>query len=365
MRAKRHPDYLIFFCIGFLVIFGLVMLTSASSNLGKTTFNDTYYYLKHQILYGFSLGIVGFFCATKIHYKAYVRFALPALVGSIILLVLVFTPLGIVANKSARWLSFGPIRFQPAEIIKLTFIIHLASWLSGDARRRMHFGKGFVPLLLMVGIIAFLLLKQPSTSTLVMLIVTALAMYFVSGARLRYILALCVGAAVVLMIVIAITPYRFDRIKNFLYPEANLSTGGFHLNQARIAIGSGKLFGVGYGKSTTKLGYLPEPVGDSIFAVISEELGFVGSSVVVGLFLVLVLRIFLVARRAPDTFGELILVGFGTLIAVQAIVNIAAISGLLPLTGTPLPFISYGGTALAVFMTMGGIIVNISKYARG
>ena len=364
MRTRTHSDYLILFCIGFLVIFGLIMLASASSNLGKVKFDDAYYYLKHQLLYGFSIGAVGFLLGLKIHYKVYARFAFPMLLLSIVLLILVFTPLGIVANNSARWLSLGPVRFQPAELLKLTVIIYLASWLAKDARRRMHFGKGLVPLMAVIGVVAFLLLKQPSTSTVAILFGAAFAMYFVSGAKLRYIALLCGGAAVALALVIAITPYRMERIKNFISPEADLARGGFHLKQAQIAIGSGEVFGVGFGNSTTKLGLLPEPVGDSIFAVIAEELGFVGSSVLVGIFLFLVLRIFLTAKHAPDMFGELLLVGFGAIIASQAIVNIGATSGVLPLTGTPLPFISYGGTALAVFMTMGGIIVNISKYSN-
>jgi Bacterial cell division membrane protein len=256
------------------------------------------------------------------------------------------------------------ISFQPGELLKLTLIIYIASWLSKDARRSLQFGKGFIPFLIIIGIIATLLILQPSTSTVAMLTLTGFGMYFVSGAKLRYIAGLLACMALALALITIITPYRFERVKNFLDPTSDPMRGGFHLNQAQIAIGSGKVFGVGFGNSTTKLGYLPEPLGDSIFAIIAEELGFIGSSVLVSAFLILVLRIFLLARRAPDVFGELLLVGFGTLIALQTIVNIAAISGLLPLTGTPLPFISYGGTALAIFMTMGGIIANISKYAR-
>ncbi len=361
---RRHPDYLILFCLGFLIVFGLVMLSSASGSLGKVKFDDAYYYLKHQLLYGFSLGIVGFFAALHIHYKTYMRFAFPALLVSIGLLIAVFTPLGVVTNNSARWISVGAFSFQPGELLKLTLIIYVAGWLAKDSRRSSQLGKGFIPFLTVIGIIAVLLFLQPATSMVVMLIAAGLAMYFVSGAKLRYIATLGVCVAVALAVVVAITPYRLQRIENFLNPENDPARGGFHLNQAQIAIGSGKIFGVGFGNSTTKLGYLPEPVGDSIFAIIAEELGFVGVTVLLSVFLVLTLRIFLLARRTPDAFGELLLVGFGSLIAIQTIVNIAAISGLLPLTGTPLPFISYGGTSLAVFMTMGGIIANISKYTR-
>ncbi len=163
-------------------------------------------------------------------------------------------------------------------------------------------------------------------------------------------------------LIVYITPYRLDRVLNYINPESNPLGGGYHINQAKIAIGSGGMFGVGYGQSTTKIKYLPEPIGDSIFAVIAEELGFAGSLTLVGAFVLLVTKTLLLARKAPDRFAKLLLIGFASLIAIQAFVNIGAISGLIPLTGTPLPFISYGGTALAVFMTMGGIIANISKY---
>ena len=183
-----------------------------------------------------------------------------------------------------------------------------------------------------------------------------------SGAKLSYLAAAFLGAGLILLLIIYLTPYRWERLVNFFEPEANILSGGFHRNQALIAIGSGGLFGAGFGQSTTKISYLPEPAGDSIFAVIAEELGFVGAGLLILVFLALVLKIFFLSKRAPDKFGELLLIGFGSLIAIQTFAHIGAISGLIPLTGTPLPFISYGGTALAVFMTIGGIVVNVSKY---
>lgn len=362
--AKRAAlDYLIIACVALLVIFGLAMISSASSHLGKIKFNDTYYYLKHQIIYGLSFGMVGFFLLSRIYYKRLERLALPFLIISIGLLILVFTPLGVQSKGAARWLDIGPITFQPSEIVKITLLIYLASWLSRRDERQVNFKKGLVPFFLIMAVMAGLLIKQPSTSTVAILLLTAFIVYFMSGSKLSYTLAIILISAAIFLAIIFGTPYRLERIKSFLDPTQNPETTSFHLNQALIAIGSGGLTGVGYGQSTTKVSFLPEPAGDSIFAVIAEEFGFLGSTILITIFLILIFRIFYLAKRIHDTFAKLLLIAFGSIIAIQTFIHIAAISGLVPLTGTPLPFISYGGTALAAFMTMSGIIVNISKYA--
>jgi cell division protein FtsW len=386
-RRSGRPDYFLISAIGLLVIFGLVMLGSASSNLGKAKFGDAYYYLKHQLIYGLVLGVIGFAAGALVYYQRYKKFAFIMLIATITLLALVFTPLGVQAKGAARWLAFGPVVFQPAEIMKLFFIIYLASWLSRYAERQTSFRRGYIPFLIIIGTIAILLIKQPSTSTVIILASVALIMYFVSGAKIRYIFITAAVGAAALMLIVYVTPYRFLRVINF-FPEDSLvgtmllarceklpaeeqkqfcnrdaQSGQYHIEQARIAIGSGGLTGVGYGQSTTKISYLPEPAGDSIFAVIAEEFGFIGAATISLLFLAIVLRSFILAYRCRDKFGQLLLVGFGALIGIQAFMNIGAISGFIPLTGTPLPFISYGGTALAIFMTAGGILVNISKHS--
>ena len=359
----RKPDYLIIFCLAFLVIFGLVTLASASSNLGQIKFEDSLYYLKHQLIYGLGLGTLGFLAAYQINYRRYEKIAAFLLIVSIALLVAVFTPLGFQAGGAERWIKIGPLTFQPAEILKITFILYLSAWLARRGERHKSFHKGFMPLIVVIAIIAGLLFKQPATTTVIIIVATALIIYFVSGAKLRYLAAASLGGIAVIGSLIYFTPYRLERVMSFLQPNANLLGSGYHLNQALIAIGSGGLTGVGFGESTTKIQYLPEPIGDSIFAVMAEEFGFIGSSALIVIFSVLVLKILLLVRKTKDQFGKLLLVGFGSLISIQVFINIAAISGLIPLTGVPLPFISYGGTALAVFMTMGGIVVNISKYS--
>lgn len=362
LKSKKSADYVIIFCTFALVIFGLVMLTSASSNLAKSKFNDSFYFLKRQALYGVSLGLVGFFLGATIYYGAYQKLAFVFLLIALVALLLTFTPLGLKAGGAQRWLQIGGFSLQPSEIVKLFFILYLAAWLASNTDRQKNFWRGFVPLMVVLGTILFLLLKQPATSASVILMAVAMVMYFVSGARLTYIVSVIIAGLLAISLLIYVTPYRLARVKTFFRPDTDLQTTGYHINQTKIAIGLGGLWGVGYGQSTTKIKYLPEPIGDSIFAVIAEELGFVGGVTLIGMLFILALRLLIIAARTYDPFAQLLLVGFATLIALQSFVNIGAISGLLPLTGTPLPFISYGSSALAIFMTMMGIATNVSKY---
>jgi cell division protein FtsW len=277
--------------------------------------------------------------------------------------VLVFTPLGSLVNQTNRWIRIGPLSFQPAELMKLTYIIYLAAWLSNAKfKRATDFQSGLLPFALISCLIGALLILQPATSTVAILLSAGLVVYFVSGAPMKYILGMIVGAVVVIGLVVIVTPYRLKRITGFLNQSNNTQTSNYQVNQALIAIGSGGFAGAGYGQSATKASYLPEPIDDSIFAVVGEELGFVGASALVALFAMLTLRMFWLARKISDQFGRLLLIGFGTVIALQALVNMASISGIIPLTGVPLPFVSYGGTAFAIFLTMSGITLNVSKY---
>jgi len=346
-----------------LTIFGLAMLASASSELGKIKFDDSYFYIKHQIYYGLSIGILGFLAGYFIYYQRLRKLAIPLLLLGIIALALVFTDLGIEVRGANRWLQIGPASFQPAEVMKLAFIIYLAAWLSNPkTRRTSSLGEGLLPFLLISGFIATLLMLQPATSTVAILLGTGLVVYFASGAKLSYILAIVLLAVIAFGLVIYATPYRRARVTSFLDAGTDLRGQNYHINQALFAIGSGGLTGVGYGQSATKAGYLPTPVDDSIFAVIAEELGFLGAGTIVVLFAALTLRLFWLAKNMRDGFGRLLLIGFGTIVALQSLVNMTAITGLIPLTGVPLPFVSFGGTALAMFLTMSGIALNVSKY---
>jgi cell division protein FtsW len=345
-----------------LVAGGLVVLSTASSNLGEVKFGDSYYYLKHQILYGLTLGIIGFLLASRLDYRQLKKAAFPLLIVSIGFLVLVFTPLGVSGGGATRWIGFGPAIFQPGELLKITYIMYLAAWLSGAKRQRTEDMKtGLFPFLIVSGVIALLLFLQPATSIVIILIGSGGVLYLFSGAPFKY-LATCAGIGVVVIgLLVLLTPYRMARITSYFNGNKDTERSGYHVTQSLIAIGSGGFTGVGYGKSTTKISFLPTPADDSIFAVAAEEFGFIGSSIIVFLFGALVVRLYMLAWKTKDTFGQLMLVGFGTIILSQSFVNMAAISGLGPLTGVPLPFISYGGTALAIFMTMIGISANVSS----
>ncbi|MDO8557288.1 MAG: putative peptidoglycan glycosyltransferase FtsW [Candidatus Jorgensenbacteria bacterium] len=359
------PDYVFIALLFVIVIFGLVMLSSASSDLGKTQYSNSYYFIEHQLFRGLSIGIVGFFVGVFLYYRRLERFSLPLLGLSIVLLLLVFTEFGSPAKGSERWLALGPITFQPGEILKLTFFVYLAAWMSKKYARHKNFLEGMVPFLIITGVIMAILFLQPSTTIAVLIFLAAAATYFMAGVPVRYLIFSGIAVAIAVGLLIAATPYRLARVKTFLNPKsADQLNEGYHINQALIAIGSGGLTGVGFGQSTTKLKFLPEPIGDSIFAVIAEELGFVGAMSFIIVFLLFLWRGFEIAKKAPDNFGRLLATGFMCVLGFQAFVNIAAISGILPLTGMPLPFVSYGGTALAVFLTMSGIVVNVSRYRR-
>lgn len=358
------PDFVFIVVVLLLTAFGLVMLTSASSDLARGTFGDSYYYLKHQITNGLLPGILGFFLALFLPLKYFEKYAVVALILSIILLILVFTPLGIEKNGSERWVSVGFFSFQPGEIMKFSFILFFASWLSKNQARSKTISKGLLPFLLFLGVILGLLVLQPSTTIAVIIFLAAIIMYTTAGARIRFIVTTILLACLAFASLIAITPYRLERVKTFFNGTSDPRGATYQISQAKQAIGSGQIGGVGFGKSTTKLKYLPEPIGDSIFAVIAEEFGFIGSIGLLSGFLLFLGRGFGIARRSSDNFSRLIVTGFVSLIGIQTFINIGAISGLIPLTGVPLPFVSYGGTALAVFLTMSGIIANISRYRR-
>ncbi len=364
-QKKRYgrPDALFLTIFFVLVFFGLMVLGSASSDISRTKFGDSFFLLKKQIELGFLIGIIGFFIALKINYKKYEKISGILIFASLILLGLIFTPLGVKENGSNRWLNFGAFIIQPSEIIKLTSVIFFAFWLSKKNIKNLSFLKSF-SFFGLLGIITILLLLEPATSVAVILIATSLIMYCLANGKLSNAFLATSICLAVLGGLIYLTPYRLSRFESFLNKEANLMSSGFHANQALIAIGSGGLAGVGFGQSTTKLSFLPEPYGDSIFAVLAEEFGFIGSITTLLLFGFLVLRIFILARKVSDKAGSYMLIGFGSLIGIQVIINIGAISGIFPLTGVPLPFMSYGNSSLIVFMTMGGIIGNISKQAK-
>ncbi len=365
-RGEQGMDKGFLMLLGGLVLFGFVMLASASYPLALDRFDDGYYFLVHQLIFGLLPGAVGFFVASRMPYAVYRRYAGVMLVVSLALLVLVFIPgIGLTYGGSQSWISVGAFSLQPSELVKLTFLFYLAAWLEKRSERELHdFSQGVLPFLCVLGAVALLLIKQPDTGTMGIIVAMALSAYFVAGAPLRYLAffgALGVGF---LALLIKLTPYRADRFTTFLHPELDPQGVGYHINQALLAIGSGGIFGRGYGHSLQKFQYLPEVAGDSIFAVMGEELGFIFTVGFLALYTAFIFRGLKIADRAPDQFSRYLVVGIMAWIGVQALVNVGAMVGLLPITGVPLPFVSYGGTALAVSLTAMGIVANVSRQAN-
>lgn len=367
-KSKNYhsPDYVILIIIIILVIFGLVMLASAGAPTGYQHFNDSYYFFKRQLLHGVIPGIVALLIMMKIPYKFWKHWSFGMLIASIILLVTVFIPgLGAEYGTAKSWIVIGGFSIQPSEIVKLTFLIYLATWFEQRGKEKLSdFSYGFLPFIFLLGIIAVLMILQPDVGTMIILVLEILVVYFIAGGAWSHIALLGFGGMGLLYLLIKISPYRADRLMTFLHPELDPQGIGYHINQAFLAIGAGGILGRGYGNSRQKFQYLPEVTGDSIFAIIGEELGFLLSIVVIVLFLFLFFRGMKIIKKVPDMYGKLLVVGIISWFIIQAFVNIGAMVGLLPLTGVPLPFISAGGTAMIISLAAVGLLLNISKYTK-
>ncbi len=365
-RSSGVLDRPLLLAIFTLLGIGLLMIASAGVAYGKVRFGDEYFFFKQQC-FGLVVGMISLFVVSRIDYHFFRKFVVPIFFLAVALLVMVFIPgVGTTVYGAARWIELGPLSFQPSEVMKLAIILYLAAWLSGKQQEKNNadFFEGYVPFIAILSLVGFLIIKQPDTGTLGLIFCIALAIFFVSGARLSHIFITIIGGIGMLALLIRLAPYRMERFLVFLNPGHDPLGSGYQLRQALMALGSGGWFGVGLGQGRQKFNYLPEPVTDSIFAVLGEEVGFIGAVVVVALFLFVAWRGFRIAQRAPDMFGRLVAVGIVSWIFIQAMINIMAISGIIPLTGIPLPFISYGGTSLAVLLTAIGILLNISKQAR-
>ena len=365
MTARLHPDYRLLIAFGILLVFGLVMLSSASAVVGFERFGDSYYFLKRQLAAA-AIGLAIFFIFSRFDYRRWQRLAVPIFIISVLLLLLVFMPnLGQSYGTFARrWVRLGPLTFQPSEIIKLTMIIYLAAWLSGRDRKLGSFKLTFLPFMAVLAVTLGLVVFQPDIGTAFILAFIAAGIYFLSGGRFAH-LALLFGAGLIsFVLLLQYRPHAADRFKIFLHPELDPQGIGYHINQAYLAIGSGGLFGRGFGQSRAKFQYLPEVYGDSIFAVIAEEFGFAVVAALLILFLYVLYRGLYTARAAPDGFGRLLSAGIILWFTGQTLVNISAMVGLLPLTGIPLPFISYGSSAMVTSLAAVGILANISTRRR-
>lgn len=361
-EQKRSFDT--YFLVLTLIISGLGVLAFVSASLGILARSEAKFYgvLENQLIFGFLGGLVALFLTMKIPYQFWRKYSFYFFLASVVLSLLVFVPhIGFSHGGARRWLSIGPLSFQPAEVLKLSFVMYFSGWLVWAKKRNKDFIYKIIPLISLLIVVALVLLRQPDTKSLVLIAVAALAMLFVSGVSWRIIFWI-IGIGIAALITLAfVRPYVMERIKTFINPASDPRGSSYQLQQSLIAIGSGGVWGRGLGQSVQKFNYLPEPQGDSVFAVIGEEFGFIGTSILVVLYVFFAIRGYKIATNAPDRYSRYLVIGLVTLLVAQSFLNIASLIGIFPLTGVPLVFISHGGTSLLMAFATVGIILNVSS----
>lgn len=343
------------------------MISSASIALSQEKFHESYYYLKNQLFKGVLPGIALALIAYLIPYRFWRRIALPLFITGAIGLILVFFPvINLERGGAKRWITLASITFQPSEFFKLPLIIYLSAWLSNKEKKIKGFSTGLIPFVILAGLVCALIAFEPDLGTAAIVGLTALVIFILAGAKTMHILLILFGSTVLgwFLIKLNVFAHAANRVLTFLHQELDPKGIGYQINQALLALGSGGIFGLGLGQSLQKFRYLPQPASDSIVAVIGEELGFIGILCLILFFLIFTFRGFRIASLTTDVFGRLLAGGITAWITLQALINITAISGLIPLTGVTLPFISLGGSSLAVTLAAMGILLNISKYSK-
>lgn len=370
IRNQNFFDYTLLFVVIFLILFGLVMIYSTSSYDAANDFGDSTYYLRKQLFATF-LGIFVLAATTLIDYHFWERFAIPGLIVSFVLVLLVLTPIGISVNGARRWIQIGPMSLQPAEVVKIEVILFCTTLINKMNKKWIGTLKGVATILIVPVIFALMLWKITNNlSSAIIVGGIAVIMLFVADSDyVKYILMFLAIVAVAAIIIYVATHaeggnFRLTRIKTWLDPESDPSDTGFQTLQALYAIGSGGIFGKGLGASMQKLGFLPEAQNDMIFSIICEELGLFGALAVILLFVLLIWRCMIIANNAKDLFGAMLVVGVMAHFAIQVILNIAVVTNTMPNTGISLPFISYGGTSEMFLMAEIGLVLNVSHQIR-
>lgn len=364
MNSKpKSVDTVLLALITIMVAGGFLIFSSASLGLmardGASFGSEAF----SQFVFGILGGGIALFLTSNIYYRHWRKYAVYIFIITLVLTLAVFIPgIGMSHGGATRWLDLGITTLQPSELLKIGFIIYLATWLSGVSSKIDQWKYGLFPFIGIMGAVGMVMLLQPDTDTFLIMGFAGLAMFLVAGARWRDIGILLLAAILILTVVALARPYVMDRITTFLDPDADPQGSGYQIQQSLIAVGSGGFAGRGFGQSIQKFEYLPEPTSDSVFAVYAEEFGFLGTSLLIIGFVFMTMRGYKTATQAKDVFGTLLVVGFMTLIASQAFLNIGAMVALAPLSGLPLPFISHGGTALAATLMSLGIVLNVSKY---
>ena len=360
---KLTPDLWLFAVVVALASVGVVMVYSASAIVAADRFHDPLFFLKKQVFWAL-LGLGCLWGAMMLDYRKLERLVIPLLAASLVLLVLVLVPpFGQEINGTRRWFRGGPLSFQPVELAKFALVLYLASFLARRQEAVTSFSQGLLPVFMVAGGMAGLTILQPDLGNSLALMILTLALVYLAGARVGHLLAVCSAALPVVATLVIMKPYRWRRMIAFMNPYDDPQGSGFQIIQSFLALGSGGWLGLGLGESKQKLFYLPEPYTDFIFAIIGEELGLVGAALILGLFAVLIWRGLRIGLRAPDPFGRYLALGLSLMLATQTLVNLGVVTGTLPTKGLPLPFISFGGSALLMTMFSAGVLLNISQHA--
>ncbi len=360
---SKHPSKSAYtFIVVALSVVGILIFSSAALGVIAKSEAKFISVALNQIVLGFIMGMIAFFTISYIPYRFWKKISLIIFVIAVILCALVFVPhIGIRANGAARWIGIGNYSFQPSELLKIAYVVFIASLFSKNKEKIRSFKKGVLPYLGVTAIVAILLMLEPDNDTFFITASAGFAIFIVAGAKFKHIFLLTLVAILALGGVLLVRPYTRERVMTFFHPSANSLTSGYQIQQSLIAIGTGGIFGKGFGQSAQKFGFLPEPMGDSIFAVASEEFGFLGSVTIILLFVAFSLSALRIASNTDDPFGRLLTVGIVILVVSGSFSNIASMLGIIPLSGTPLLFISQGGTALLTGLAEAGIILSVSR----
>ena len=346
---------------GILTLAGFIIFLSASMGLLAQT-GASFQTVAFKQTISLFLGILAFLLFSWFDYAKLNKYSLIILIGAILVNLLLFVPgLAMHYNGASRWLDLGPFTLQPSELLKIAYIIYLASWVGLVKEKIKEIRSGLLPYIVITSVVGLILLSQKDTDTFAVVAVTGLVMLFVAGLPIRHLFLAFLLIFVTILGVVYFHPYALDRVTTFLNRGSDSQGSGYQINQSLIAIGSGQLTGRGFGESVQKFGYLPQPTDDSIFAVAAEEFGFIGGSALILLYLLLAISTFRIGNRSPDVFGGLVVIGICSLIILESFMNIAAMLGLVPLSGIPLLFVSHGGTALIIILMTMGIVANVSK----
>jgi len=363
--TPKSVDRILLSIVLSLVGVGFFIFSSASLGLlarGNVSFSSVAF---TQIILGIGGGLVAMFIVSRIHYRNWRRFAFYIFLFGVIVSLLVFVPgIGWEHGGARRWIEIGGFSFQPAEILKIAFVIYVATWFSRYRGKVTDFWQNIAPFLVSVGVVGIIMLLQKDTDTFLIMVAAGATMYFVQTGRWKDLLVLGIAAVLLVASLALVHDYIRMRIMSFINPSLDPQGISYQVNQSLIAVGSGGITGRGFGQSIQKFEYLPEPIGDSIFAVYSEEFGFIGACVLILLFSGFAFRCYKLAAKAPDDFGMLVVVGLVTMLILQTFLHVAAMVQLAPMLGLPLPFISHGGTAMLVTLASVGIILNVSKYQK-